>query len=88
MRYPSQKVIIDSQALDPKDKSQEGSDFTLPQAHGKGRLPTLFVDAHASITWYPMHAPDGAFLGGKRPGPGVWQIDPSGPNGWGTGSLD
>jgi prepilin-type processing-associated H-X9-DG protein len=51
--------------------------------HGKGRWPALFVDGHASITWYPAH------IGGiKSGGTGVWQIDPSGPDGWGIGSLD
>jgi hypothetical protein len=88
VRYPSQKVIMDCQALDPKDKTQKGTDFTVPQQHGKGRWPTLFVDLHASITWYSMYAPDGTFIGGKRPGPGVWQFDPGGPDGWGIGSLE
>ena len=27
-------------------------------------------------------------LGGRRPGSGVWQMDPSGPDGWGMGSLE
>ena len=53
----------------------------LPQAHGKWRWPTLFVDGRASITWYPVET------GGPPHRTGVWQIDPSGPNGWGTGSL-
>src|SRR5262249_36891660 len=89
VRYPSQKVIMDCQALDPKDSRQFGANFTLPQQHGRGRWPTGFVDGHASITWYPMYAPNGDFLGGtKRGGIGVVQIDPSGPAGWGIGSLD
>jgi type II secretory pathway pseudopilin PulG len=89
VRYPAQKIIFDCEAIDPKDKSQFGTVGILPQQHGKGRWPTLFVDGHASITWYPMYAPNGDFLGGiKRGGIGVWQIDPSGPDGWGIGSLD
>jgi prepilin-type N-terminal cleavage/methylation domain-containing protein len=87
VRYPSQKVIMDCQAFDPKDPRQVGPDFTAPQQHGKGRWPTLFVDGHASMTWYPMYAPDGRLVG-NPPGPGVWQIDPSGPDGWGIGSLE
>jgi prepilin-type N-terminal cleavage/methylation domain-containing protein len=90
VRYPSQKVIMDCQALDPKDKNQyQPGEGSAPQQHGKGRWPTLFVDGHASISWYPMYAPNGEPAGGtKRPGPGVWQIDPSGPYGWGMGSLE
>ena len=90
VRYPSQKIIMDCQALDPKVKEQldVANGGSLPQQHGKGRGPTLFVDGHASITWYPMYAPDGGFVGGtRRSGPGVWQIDPDGPQGWGIGSL-
>ena len=88
VKYPSQKVIIDCEALDPKDKSQFFAGGTLPQQHGRGRFPTLFVDGHASITWYPIYDPNGQPVGGTRPpGPGVWQIDPSGPAGWGMGSL-
>ena len=84
VRYPPQKIIMECDASDPKDKSQidVGGGSTLPQAHGKGRFTTLFVDGHASITWYP------AWLSGVPHGTKVWQIDPSGPNGWGTGSLD
>ena len=86
VRYPSQKIILDCEAIDPKDPRQKGrdsaGDFTLPQAHGKGRLPTGFVDGHADITWYP------SWLTGVPHGTKVWQIDPSGPNGWGTGSLE
>jgi prepilin-type N-terminal cleavage/methylation domain-containing protein/prepilin-type processing-associated H-X9-DG protein len=82
VRYPSQKVIMDCEALDPKDSSQFGAGFSLPQQHGRGRSTTGFVDGHASITWKP------ALVGGTRPpGPGVLQIDPSGTNGWGMGSL-
>jgi len=45
-------------------------------------------NGHASISWYPMYAPNGELVGGiRRPGPGVWQIDPDGPDGWGMGSL-
>jgi len=78
--YPSQKVIMDCEAIgNPKEVSSGGS---LPQAHGKGSFTTLFVDGHAAITWYPIE------IGGTRlPGPGVVQIDPSGPDGWGMGSL-
>jgi prepilin-type N-terminal cleavage/methylation domain-containing protein len=79
--YPSQKIIMDCEAIDPKDKSQFGAGGTIPQVHGKGRWPTLFVDGHASITWYPVG------IGGAAHRTGVWQIDPSGPNGWGMGSL-
>jgi len=81
VRYPSQKIIMDCEALDPKDKSQLNAVNFLPQAHGKGRWPTLFVDGHASITWYPVE------IGGTPHRTDVWQIDPSGPDGWGTGSL-
>ena len=81
VRYPSQKVIIDCEAINPKDKSQVGAVGTLPQQHGKGRWPTLFVDGHASITWYPV------WMGGIPHRTDVWQIDPSGPDGWGMGSL-
>jgi prepilin-type N-terminal cleavage/methylation domain-containing protein len=89
VRYPSQKVIMDCQALDPKDKTQKGTDFTLPQQHGRGRWPTLFVDGHANITWYPIYDLSGQPLGGTRPpGRGVLQIDPGGPAGWGMGSLE
>ena len=89
--HPSQKVIVDCQALDPKDKSQyESKVFSLAQQHGKGRWPTLFVDGHASITWYPLYDPNnGQLLGGFRSGgSGVWQPDPDGPQGWGIGSLN
>ncbi|MFO1497893.1 MAG: prepilin-type N-terminal cleavage/methylation domain-containing protein [Verrucomicrobiota bacterium] len=88
VRYPSQKVIVDCEALDPREKSQAGVGFTLPQQHGRGRWPTLFVDGHAAITWYPIYDLSGQPLGGIRPpGPGVLQIDPGGPAGWGMGSL-
>jgi prepilin-type N-terminal cleavage/methylation domain-containing protein len=86
VRYPSQKVIMDCQAIDPKDKSQVGPGFTVPQVHGKWRWPTLFVDGHASITRYPIGI--GATAGQAAYRTGVWQIDPSGPDGWGIGSLD
>ncbi|MCI0539257.1 MAG: prepilin-type N-terminal cleavage/methylation domain-containing protein [Verrucomicrobiales bacterium] len=88
VKYPSQKIIMECDASQPKDKGQINSGGTLPQAHGKDRFTTLFVDGHASITWYPDYAPDGSFIGGRRPGPRVWRIDPSGPFGWGMGSLD
>jgi prepilin-type N-terminal cleavage/methylation domain-containing protein len=89
--HPSQKVIMDCEAIDPKDKTQylpnEGG--TLPQQHGKGRWPTVFVDGHASITWYPVYDLNGQPLGGTRSGgSGVVQIDPDGPQGWGIGSLN
>lgn len=89
VRYPSHKVIMDCSAIDPKTQFQPGANGgSLPQQHGKGRWPTLFVDGHASITWYPIYAPNGDFVGGtRRPGPAVWQIDPDGPDGWGIGSL-
>ena len=91
VRYPSQKVIMDCQALDPKDPRQVGSDnnggFTVPQQHGRGRWPTLFVDGHASITWYPAQL-GGLITYGRSGGIGVWQVDPGGPDGWGIGSLD
>lgn len=86
VRYPSQKIIMDCEAIDSKDKSQVGNDaagaFTLPQIHGRGRWPTLFVDGHAAITWYPFE------LTGVHHQSGVWNMDPGGPNGWGMGSLD
>ena len=82
VRYPSQKVIMDCEAISSRnDSSQVNSGGYLPQAHGKGRWPTLFVDGHASITWYPVE------IGGTPHRTDVWQIDPSGPDGWGTGSL-
>jgi len=85
VRYPSQKVLMDCSALGPKDIDSGGA---LPQQHGRGRWPTLFVDGHASISWYPVYAPDGGLVGGiKQGGIGVWQIDPDGPDGWGMGSL-
>jgi prepilin-type N-terminal cleavage/methylation domain-containing protein len=90
VRYPSQKVIMDCQAINPKDKSQLGVDFSVPQAHGQGRWPTLFVDGHASITWYPLYDRSGQWQvpgATRRGGIGVWQIDPNGPDGWGIGSL-
>jgi prepilin-type N-terminal cleavage/methylation domain-containing protein len=88
VRYPSQKIIVDCQALDPKDNTQLNSGGSLPQAHGSGRWPTLFVDGHASITWYPSHDLSGQLVGGtKTSGPNVWRIDPDGPQGWGIGSL-
>src|SRR5262245_3548311 len=53
VRYPSQKVIMDCEAIDPKDPHQKGANsgggYTVPQAHGRGRWTTLFVDAHASL---------------------------------------
>ena len=86
VRYPSQKIIMDCSALDPKTDNSNNS--SLPQQHGRGRWPTLFVDGRASITWYPMYTANGEFVGGiKRGGIGVWQIDPEGPDGWGMGSL-
>ena len=39
----------------------------------------MFVDGHASITWYPVE------IGATPHRTGVWQIDPSGPDGWGNG---
>ena len=81
VRHPSQKIIMDCEALDPKDKSQLSAGGTVPQAHGKGRWPTLLVDGHASISWYPVE------IGGTAHRTDVWQIDPSGPDGWGMGSL-
>ena len=44
VKYPSQKIIMECDALDPKDKSQIGGGSALPQAHGKGKFTTLFVD--------------------------------------------
>jgi len=88
VRYPSQKIIMDCEALNPKDKAQSGVDFRVPQMHGKGRWPTLFVDGHASITWYPLYAFNPQAAGGRRPGSGVWQLDPGGPDGWGISGLD
>ena len=79
VRYPSQKVIMDCQALDPnRDINPDG---TLPQQHGRGRWPTVFVDGHAKITWYPV------WMGGVPHRGDVWQLDPGGPDGWGMGSL-
>jgi prepilin-type N-terminal cleavage/methylation domain-containing protein len=82
--YPLQKVIIACGALDPKDNNQyqPGVGVALPQAHGKWRFPTLFVEGHASVTWYPL-----AMGGTRSGGAGVLQPDPSGPQGWGIGSL-
>jgi len=86
VRYPSQKVIMDCEAIDPRDKSQVGFDsggaFTIPQVHGRARWPTLFVDGRASITWYPLE------VVGTPHHTSTWQIDPGGPGGWGMGSLD
>ncbi len=86
VRYPSQKLITDCEAIDPKDKSQlgviAGAEGSLPQAHGKGKWLTGFVDGHAKITWYPVE------IGGVPHHTDVLQIDPSGPDGWGMGSLD
>ncbi len=85
VRYPSQKLIMDCQAINTKDWSQYQSGpngGTLPQQHGRGRWPTLFVDGHAKITWYPV------WMGGTPHRTDVWQLDPSGPLGWGMGSLD
>lgn len=88
VRYPSQKIIMDCQALDPKDKTQLDVSSSLPQAHGRGRWPTLFVDGHASITWYPAYDLSGQpIVGARISGPNVWRIDPDGPQGWGIGSL-
>jgi len=88
VRYPSQKIIMDCEALDAKDKSQINSGGSVPQAHGRGRWPTLFVDGHSSITWYPVYDLSGQLVGGtKISGPNVWRIDPDGPQGWGIGSL-
>lgn len=82
VRYPSQKVIVDCEALDPKDKTQLNSGGSAPQAHGRGRLTTLFVDGHASVTWHPVE------FGGPVHRTSVLQIDPSGLDGWGIGSLE
>jgi hypothetical protein len=89
--HPSQKIIMDCEAIDPKDKNQNlpNQGGTLPQQHGKGRWPTLFVDGHWAITWYPIYDLSGQPLGGiRRGGSGVVQIDPDGPQGWGIGSLN
>src|SRR5262245_30235854 len=91
VRYPPQKIIMDCEALDPKAKDQLdiANGGSLPQQHGKGRLPTLFVDGHATITWYPIYDANGQPLGGfRRGGSGVIQPDPDGPQGWGIGSLN
>ncbi len=71
MKYPSQKIIIDCEAIGGKgsDEVLDGYYYT-PQAHGKERTPYLFADGHESITRW------GAIL----PNPG-------GPGGWGMGSL-
>ncbi len=83
VRYPSQKIIMDCEAIsNPNDSSQINSGGYFAQAHGKGRWPTLFVDGRAKITWFPV------WMGGTVHRSDVWQIDPSGPAGWGTGSLD
>jgi len=85
VKYPSQKIMMECDAADPKDNSQIDvvNGGTLPQAHGRDRFTTLFVDGHASITWYPIT------MNGTptRHRTGVWHIDPSGPFGWGMGSL-
>jgi prepilin-type N-terminal cleavage/methylation domain-containing protein len=81
VRYPSQKIIMKCEALDPKDKNQAPGGGLLPQAHGKDRFTSLFVDGHASITWYPVE------ITGIPRRANVWQLDPSGPDGWGIGSL-
>jgi len=85
VKYPSQKITMECDASNPKDKSQIDvvNGGTLPQAHGRDRFTTLFVDGHASITWYPITM-DGTLT---RHRAGVWHIDPSGPFGWGMGSL-
>jgi len=75
---------MDCQAIDPKDKLQYGAfvQSTVPQVHGRGRWPTLFVDGHASITWYP------AELTGIAHRTSTLQMYPQDPAGWGTGSLE
>lgn len=87
VRSPSQKIIMDCEAIDPKSREQYQpgpNGGTMPQQHGAGRWPTVFVDGHASITWYPITL-KGTPVSRRA---GVWQIDPGGPLGWGMGSLD
>jgi hypothetical protein len=87
VRYPSQKIIMDCEAINPNDPSQYllgPNGGTLPQMHGIGRWPTLFVDGHAKITWYPITM-NGTPTHRRTD---VWQFDPGGPLGWGMGSLD
>lgn len=81
VRYPSSKIIMDCEAIDPKDKQQLSAGGAAPQMHGKWRLPVLFVDGHSSIVWFPPLA------GAPSRRTGVLQVDPGGPNGWGMGSL-
>src|SRR5262249_40244082 len=35
VRYPSQKIITDCEAIDPRDKSQINANGSLPQQHGR-----------------------------------------------------
>lgn len=79
VKYPSQKIIIDCGAIDPK--TQAGANGIVPQMHGKWRWPASFVDGHASVTWYANE------ITGMQRRVNVWRIDPSGPDGWGIGSL-
>ena len=81
VRYPSQKLIMACQALDPKDKGQINADYAVPQAHGKGRFATLFVDGHSSLVWYPLE------WGNSPHTTRVFHPDPDAPEGWGIGSL-
>ncbi len=82
VRYPSQKVIMDCEAIDPKDRQQFSANGSAPQMHGKGRLTTLFVDGHASVSWYPVA------VGGPFHSTSALQLDPDGLDGWGIGSLE
>lgn len=70
--YPSQKIIMDCEAISARKGKDEVSDgeYYTPQAHGKERFPTLFVDGHGSNTRWSNILPD-----------------PKGPDGWGMGSL-
>jgi len=72
VRYPSQKIIMDCEAIgNPKDRDEAvDGDYYTPQAHGKRRTPTLFVDGHETNTRWSTMEPD-----------------PGGPDGWGMGSL-
>jgi hypothetical protein len=84
VRYPSQKVIMECDAFKNPRDPDEFVPFvsSVPQGHGKGRFMTLRIDGHASVTWYPVQV-----TGGTPHRYDVWQLDPSGPQGWGIGSL-
>ena len=67
MRYPSQKIIMDCEAIAGKGRDEIGSGYYTPHAHGKARTPTLFVDGHETNTrWSNMQSDPG--------GPNGWRM--------------